>query len=146
MWLFVAWYCIQGGVTVTCLRSHVTGSNDAILNEVGRTTVVSLVGTHHGPGMRWDTALGHLLVVPLGNDSLGVWICMTSRDRRLSSHKGQWRVYDRSLPRGGMMTPGCHYGLPGTNAGEHSYGGNSGYLRCLPRVPLRWRKHSGSTL
>jgi hypothetical protein len=134
------------GVTVTFLRSHVTGSNDVILSEVGRTTAVSLVGTHHGQGMRWDTALGHLLVVPLGNDSLGVWICMTSRDWRLSSHKRQWRVYDRSLPRGGMMTLGYHYGLPGTNAGEHSYGGNFGYLSCLPRVPLRYRKPSGSTL
>jgi hypothetical protein len=62
----------SGGVTVTFLRSHVTSSNDVILNEAGRTTAVSLVGTHHGPGMRWDTALGHLLVVPLGNDSPGV--------------------------------------------------------------------------
>jgi hypothetical protein len=105
------------------LRSHVTGSNDVILNKVGRTTAVSLVGTHHEAGMCWDTALGHLLVVPLGNDSLGVWFCMTSRGWRLSSHKGQWRVYDRSLPRGGTMTLGYHYGLPGTNAGEHSYGG-----------------------
>jgi hypothetical protein len=46
----------MGGVTVTFLRSHVTGSNDVILNEVGQTTAVSLVGTHHGPGMRWDTS------------------------------------------------------------------------------------------
>jgi hypothetical protein len=45
-----------GRVTVTFLRSHVTGSNDAILSEVGRTMAVSLVGTHHGPGMRWDTS------------------------------------------------------------------------------------------
>jgi hypothetical protein len=65
---------------VAFIRSHVTGSNDANLNEVGRTMAVFLVGSHHGPGMRWDTALGHLLVVPLGNDSLGVWICTTSRD------------------------------------------------------------------
>jgi hypothetical protein len=56
---------------VTFVRSHITGSNDVILNEVGRTTAVSFGGTHHGPGMRWGTALGHLLVVPLGNDSPG---------------------------------------------------------------------------
>jgi hypothetical protein len=61
-------------------------------------------------------ALGHLLMVPLGNNSLGVWICMTSRDWRIRSHKGQWRFNDRSLPRGGIMTLGYHYGLPGTNA------------------------------
>jgi hypothetical protein len=42
---------------VTFLRSHVTDSNDVILNEVGRTTAVSFVGTHHGPGMHWDTSL-----------------------------------------------------------------------------------------
>jgi hypothetical protein len=53
---------------MTYLRSYVTGSNDAILSEVGRTTAVSLVGAHQGPG----SALGHLLMVPLGNDSLGV--------------------------------------------------------------------------
>jgi hypothetical protein len=51
--------------------SHVTGGNDAILGEVGRATAVSLVGTYHRPGMRWDTALEHLLVVPPGNNSLG---------------------------------------------------------------------------
>jgi hypothetical protein len=79
---------LKGGVTVTFLSSHVTGSNDVILNEVGRTTAVSVVGTHHGQGMRWDTALGQLLVVPLGNDSPEVWFCMTSRGWRLSSHKG----------------------------------------------------------
>jgi hypothetical protein len=54
---------------VTVLKSHVTVSNDVFLNEAGRSTAVSLVGTHHGPRIRWDTALGHLLVVPLGNDS-----------------------------------------------------------------------------
>jgi hypothetical protein len=41
--------------------------------------------------VRRDTALGHLVVVPLGNDSLGVRISMTSREWQLSSHKGQWR-------------------------------------------------------
>jgi hypothetical protein len=35
---------------------------------------LSLVGTHLGPG----DALGHLLVVPLGNDSPGVRISMTT--------------------------------------------------------------------
>jgi hypothetical protein len=105
---------------VNFLRSHVTGNDGAIFSEVGRTTAASLVETHHGPGMRWGTALGHLLMVPLGNNSLAVWICMTSRDWRLSSHKGNWRFYDRSLPRGSIMTLGYHYGLPGTNAGEHS--------------------------
>jgi hypothetical protein len=59
---------------VNLSRSHVTGSNDAILCEDGRTTAVSLVETYHGPG----DALGHLLVVPLGNDSLDVWISTTT--------------------------------------------------------------------
>jgi hypothetical protein len=67
----------NGGVSVTFFRSNVTGSNDVILNEVGRSTALSLVGTYYGPGMRWDTSLGQL-VVPLGKDSLGVWICMTN--------------------------------------------------------------------
>ena len=44
----------------------------AILGEFGIATAVSLVGTYHRPGMRWDTALEHLLVVPPGNDSLGI--------------------------------------------------------------------------
>jgi hypothetical protein len=35
---------------VTFLRSHVTGSNDAILYEAGRSTAVSFVGTHHESG------------------------------------------------------------------------------------------------
>jgi hypothetical protein len=70
------------------LRSYVTGSNDAILNEVGRITAVSLLGAHHGPG----AGSGHLLVVPLSNVTLGVWISMTSWDWRLSSHEGQWRL------------------------------------------------------
>jgi hypothetical protein len=52
--------------------------------------------------------------------------------------------YDHSLPRVGIMTLGYYYGLPGTNAGEHSYGGSFGYWSCLPRVPLRCRKTSGS--
>jgi 5-keto 4-deoxyuronate isomerase len=60
------------------LKSHVTGINDVFLNEVGRTTAVSLGGTHYEPGMRWDTVMGHLVKVPLGDDRLAVYICMTS--------------------------------------------------------------------
>jgi hypothetical protein len=36
---------------MTYLRRHVTVSNDAILNEVGRTMAVSLVGAHQRPGV-----------------------------------------------------------------------------------------------
>jgi hypothetical protein len=78
-------------VTVTQLRPHVTGSNDAILSEAGRTTAVSSVGAHLDQGLRWGTALGHLLVVLPGTVSLGVWTGMTKWDWRLSSHKGHWR-------------------------------------------------------
>jgi hypothetical protein len=66
------------GVTVTYLRLYVTDSNDAILNEVGRTTVASLVGRFMNQEVRRDTALGQILVVPLGNASFGVWISMTA--------------------------------------------------------------------
>jgi hypothetical protein len=38
----------MAGITMTYLRPYVTGSIDAILNEVGQTTAVSLVGAHHG--------------------------------------------------------------------------------------------------
>jgi hypothetical protein len=48
------------GVTMTDLRSYVIGSNDAILNEDGWTTAVSLVGAHHGPG----GASGHSFGTP----------------------------------------------------------------------------------
>jgi hypothetical protein len=48
------------------------GSNDAILNDGGRTTAVSLVGAHPDQDLRWGTALGHLLVVLPGNVSLQV--------------------------------------------------------------------------
>jgi hypothetical protein len=41
--------------------------------------------------MRPDIVWGHLLVVPLGDISLGVWISTTIRDWRLGSHKGQLR-------------------------------------------------------
>jgi hypothetical protein len=75
---------------VTSLRLYVTGINDAILNEVGRTTAVYLEGRIMDQEVRRDTALGHLLVVPLGNAGFGVWISMTSLGGRLSSHKGQW--------------------------------------------------------
>jgi hypothetical protein len=64
---------------VTFIRSHVTGSNDAILSEVGRTMAVSLVGTHHGPGMHWDTSWSRWAT------SLGVSISMTYQDWLLSS-------------------------------------------------------------
>jgi hypothetical protein len=43
--------------------------------------------------VRRDIAMGHLLVVPLGNDGLGVWISMTNRDWRPTSHKGQLRFF-----------------------------------------------------
>jgi hypothetical protein len=43
---------------MTYLRSYNTGSNDAILNEVGRTATVSLVGAHHGPGSAWEHSIG----------------------------------------------------------------------------------------
>jgi hypothetical protein len=56
----------------------ITGSNDAILNEVGRTRAVFGGGASE-MGLRRDTVLGHL-VVPPGNVSLVVWIGMTSRD------------------------------------------------------------------
>jgi hypothetical protein len=36
---------------MTFLRMYVTGSNDAILDEVGRTTAVSLVGAHQRTGV-----------------------------------------------------------------------------------------------
>jgi hypothetical protein len=41
------------------------------------------------------------------------------------------------------MTLGYHYGLSGTNVGEHSCGGSHSYLSCLPRVPIRRRKPFG---
>jgi hypothetical protein len=52
--------CSLAGVTMTYLRPYVTGSNGIILNEVGRTTAVSLVGVHQGPGV----ALGHSFGTP----------------------------------------------------------------------------------
>jgi hypothetical protein len=97
---------------------------------------LSLVGTHHKPGMCWDTVLGHLLVVPLGIKSLGFWINMTYQGWQLSSPKGQWH-YNRSLPLGSIMTLGCHYGVTGMNAGKHSHG--ECYLSCLRRVPQALR-------
>jgi hypothetical protein len=122
------------------------GSNDASLCEAGRTTAVSLVGTHHGPGDALGLSFGTPPRGPAGQRQSRRQDQYDYRGWRLSSHKRQWRFYDRSLPCGGIMTPGYHYGLPGTNAGEHSYGGNHGYLSCLPRVPIRCRKPSGSTL
>jgi hypothetical protein len=49
---------LQAGVTVTYLRSYVTGSNDVILTEAGRTTAVSLVRAHHGPGGASEHSFG----------------------------------------------------------------------------------------
>jgi hypothetical protein len=43
------------------------------------------------------------------------------------------------------MNLGYDYGLSGTNVGEHLCGVGSGYFRCLPRVPLRYRRPLGST-
>jgi hypothetical protein len=37
-----------GGVTIIYLRSYITGSSDAILNEVDQTTAVPPVGAYHG--------------------------------------------------------------------------------------------------
>jgi hypothetical protein len=121
------------------LKPYVTGSNDDILNEVALTTAVTLVGAHHGP----ENALGHLLVVPLGNISLDQydWPGLAAKLPRRAM-----APYNRSLPNGGMMTLGYYYGLPGTNADEHSYGSSFGYLSSLPRVPIRCRKPLGSTL
>jgi hypothetical protein len=60
--------CKSGGSNYDYHKDTVTSSNDAILNEVGWTTAVYLMGTQPWPG----GALEHL-VVPLGNVSLGVW-------------------------------------------------------------------------
>jgi hypothetical protein len=130
------------------LRPHITGSNDAILNEVGRTTAVSLWGggRFRDHELCRGTALGHLLVDTPGKVSFGVWVGMTSRDWRLSYHKGQLRFHDRSLQRGGILSLWYYYGLRVANAKEHSYGDSFGYLSCLPRVPTSFRKPSGATL
>jgi hypothetical protein len=74
------------------LKTYVTDSNDAILNEVGRTTVVSLVGSRHRPGVASRHNFGTPPRRPVGQRHSGVWIGMTSRDLQLSSHKGQWRL------------------------------------------------------
>jgi hypothetical protein len=70
------------------LGSYITGSNVVILNEVGQTTAVFLVGCIMDQRVCQDTALGHLMN-PLGNVSLRVWISMTCQDWTLSSHKGK---------------------------------------------------------
>jgi hypothetical protein len=128
---------------MTYLRPYVTGSNNTILNEVGRTMSVFGWGTSGTMGcvrtQLWDTSSwSHWATSVLGSG-----FSMTSRDWWLSSHKGQWRFYDRSLPRGGIITLGYYYGLPGMNAAGHSYGGNFDYLSCLPRVLIRCRKPLG---
>jgi hypothetical protein len=48
------------GVTMTFLSTYVTDSNDAILNEVGRTTAVPLLGPHQRP----EGASGHSFQTP----------------------------------------------------------------------------------
>jgi hypothetical protein len=47
-----------------------------------------------------------------------------------------WRHYDSQ----------DYYRIPGTNAGESTYGGSAGYFSCLLRIPLRCCKPLGSTL
>jgi hypothetical protein len=47
-------------VSLTYLRTYVTGSSYAVLSEVGRTTGVSLVGAHHGS----EGASGHSFGTP----------------------------------------------------------------------------------
>jgi hypothetical protein len=49
---------MQAGVTMTFLRKYVTGSNDAILNKIGGTTAVSLVGGHQRPGVTSGHSFG----------------------------------------------------------------------------------------
>jgi hypothetical protein len=84
------------------------------------------LGTHPC-GPRWATTV------------LEVCISMNFQVLRPRFQKGQW-LLNQSLPRGGIMTPGLHYGVLGTNAGEHSYGDGYSCLSCLPRVPIRCRK------
>jgi hypothetical protein len=98
---------------------------------------MSLMEAHQGPRV----ALGHSFGTPPRGR-----ISMSSRDWHLSSHKGQWSFYDMSLPCGGIMTLGYYYDLSKMNAGEHSHEGSFGYLSCFPRVPIRCRTPSGSTL
>jgi hypothetical protein len=47
---------------MTYLRTYVTGSKGAVLNEVCRTTAVSLVGAHQRPGVE----SGHSFGTPRG--------------------------------------------------------------------------------
>jgi hypothetical protein len=54
------------GVTMTFIRTYVTGSNDAILNEVGRTMAVSLVGAHQRPGVESEHSFGTFPRGPAG--------------------------------------------------------------------------------
>jgi hypothetical protein len=51
---------VMAEVPMTYLRSCDTTRNDAILNDVGRTMAVSLVGAHHGP----EGASGHSFGTP----------------------------------------------------------------------------------
>jgi hypothetical protein len=60
------------------LEVTATGSNDAVLRGWLNYGCVSGGGATQTRGMRWNTALGHLLVVPPGNGSPGVWTIPTS--------------------------------------------------------------------
>jgi hypothetical protein len=51
---------------MTYLRTYVTGGNDAILSEVGRTTAVSLVGAYQGPVVTSGHSFGTLPRGPAG--------------------------------------------------------------------------------
>jgi hypothetical protein len=99
---------------------------------------VSLVGMCHGPGI--CRSLGTPPRGPRRTTTvLEMCISMNFQMLRPRFQKGQW-LLNQSLPRGGIMTPGLHYGILGTNAGEHSYGDGYGCLSCLHRVPIRCRK------
>jgi hypothetical protein len=63
--------CMLAGITMTPLRSYVTGSINAILNEVGQITAVPRVRAHCGP----EGASGHSFRtprVPTGHQSQGL--------------------------------------------------------------------------
>jgi hypothetical protein len=72
-------------------RSHVMGSNDAILCEAGRTTAVSLVGTHRGPGDVLGHSFGTPPRGPAGQRQSRRLDQYDYRGWQLSSHKRQWR-------------------------------------------------------
>jgi hypothetical protein len=110
------------------LRSYISGSNDTILNEVGRTTAVSLVGVHHGP----EGTSGHTFgTPPRGLTEQCQSQGLAQYDNPGLAAKlpwGQWRLTIGASHVAALLTLRYYYGLPGTNAGEHSYGGSFGYL------------------